>query len=118
MREPSPRHLLHSRVRVRGVSGIVLNLKGQIIGARLFIPGLEFIEVIEPGAADPFSLPPQPLISVFDNVPRQVTTPRIHVDGVVTLHWPSGTVYIQDNAGGLELTLMQPDGHPKACARF
>jgi PAS domain S-box-containing protein len=106
-RQPLPKHLLHARVRIRGVSGIVLSQKGQIIGARVYVPSLEFIEILDSRAADPFSLAVQPLLSLFDAVPREVTTPRIHVAGVVTLRWPSGTVFIQGTRGGLELKLLK-----------
>ncbi|HZO85851.1 MAG TPA: hypothetical protein VFC26_11590, partial [Verrucomicrobiae bacterium] len=52
-----PTHLVGTRVKVRGVSAMVLNQKEQVIGARLFVPGTQHFTVVDAAPSDPLSLP-------------------------------------------------------------
>ncbi|MCI0748275.1 MAG: PAS domain S-box protein [Verrucomicrobia subdivision 3 bacterium] len=105
-----PTNLMHCEVRLRGVAGSVLNQKNQLIGMRMFVPDLEQVTVIAPAPADPFNLPLLPLSSLLGFNPHYSSNRRIRVAGTVTLAWPSGTIYVQDDTDGLhvKLTAMKP----------
>ena len=119
--EPLPLSILHSRVRVRGVAGTVLNHDEEIVGARLFVPAFDSFTVLQEGVTEPFSLPIQPLAE-FQAPDAAQSAKRTHVRGVVSLRWPSGKVFIQEKGRGLEIEVIEarkfndPEGsyHPGA----
>ncbi|MFO1500625.1 MAG: HAMP domain-containing sensor histidine kinase [Verrucomicrobiota bacterium] len=119
--EPLPLSILHARVRVRGVAGTVLNQNEEIVGARLFVPAFDSFTVLQEGVPEPFSLPIQPLAE-FQAPDAAQSAKRTHVRGVVSLRWPTGKVFIQDEGSGLEIEVIQarkfndPEGsfHPGA----
>jgi signal transduction histidine kinase/ActR/RegA family two-component response regulator len=46
---PLPMHLVDSTVRIRAVAGSVFNSRGQMVGAVLYAPSLQDIEILRPG---------------------------------------------------------------------
>jgi hypothetical protein len=98
---------LHARLRVTGVAGLDLHEKNpdQVIGVRLFAPGPEAFEVVECAEPDPDLLRQEPLRALARYTPQHVAYPPVRVAGIVTLRWPSGRMFIQDDSGSLELEL-------------
>src|SRR5450432_1421658 len=48
---------LGSKVSVTGVDSANVDGNGRVLGSKLFIPSAQYINVLQPGPADPFSLP-------------------------------------------------------------
>jgi diguanylate cyclase (GGDEF)-like protein len=48
---------LGSRVNIAGVDAADVDSSGQLRGVKLFIPSAQSIQILQPGPADPFSLP-------------------------------------------------------------
>ena len=102
-----PTHLVGTRVKVRGVSAMVLNQKEQVIGARLFVPGTQHFTVVDAAPSDPFSLPLRPLNSLLSFNPEYVASQRVRVAGVVSLARSPETVFVQNETDGLQIKLGQ-----------
>jgi PAS domain S-box-containing protein len=96
----TPANLVDAKVRVQGVCGATFNKKNQLIGARLNVPSLADVQVIEEGPRDPFAGPVHSISSLLRYSPK--TEPgRIKVRGVVTLQQVGRGLFIQDGNGGL-----------------
>jgi len=104
-----PTNLLDAIVRIRGAAGSVFNERRQLIGVRIWVPSLDYIEIEEPGITDPFSLPVQPISTLFQYRPRLSLQRRLAVSGVVTFIMPSRSFFIQDGSGGVEVFTTQAD---------
>jgi PAS domain S-box-containing protein len=101
-----PTHLAGARVKVRGISAMIMNQKKQVIGARLFVPRTDYFTVVA-AAPDPFSLPTRPLNSLLAFNPQYLASQRVRVAGVVSAQWSADTVFVQDEMDGLEIKLGQ-----------
>ncbi len=93
--------LVDSRVLIRGNAAPTFNLKRQMVGCRLFFPGLAEIRIEEPPLANPFALPLRPIGSLLRFAPGQPFLHRVHIRGRVTLQWPGRLLCIQNGADGL-----------------
>jgi signal transduction histidine kinase/CheY-like chemotaxis protein len=99
---PLPTFLVDARVRVRGVCASVFNQRRQLLGIRLFVPGMQHLTVMEPAPSDPGSLPVRPVNSLMQfQAERSTEGHRTRVQGVVTLRRSDGSIYVKDAAGGL-----------------
>ena len=99
--------LIDAKVHIRGVCGSLFNHKRQLIGMKMFVPGPEYVTIIQPGPADPFSLP----LRSFDTL-LQFSTPealghRVRVRGVLVTQRPGGALFIKGDAGGLLVETQQ-----------
>ena len=113
-----PTYLTGTRVKVRGVSAMIMNQKKQVIGARLFVPSPEYFTVMDEAPSDPFSLPQRSLNSILSFNPQYVASQRVRVAGVVALA-SHDTVFLQDEADGLEIKLgANPTLSDKAAGQF
>jgi len=93
--------LVDAKVRVRANAGPTFNRTLQMIGVRLFCPGLSAITIVEAPQNDPFNLP---IISVdtllrWDQVSDSLH--RVHLRGTVTLQWPGASLCIHDATRGI-----------------
>ena len=104
-----PTNLLDAIVRIRGAAGSLFNERRQLIGVRIWVPSLDYIEIEEPGITDPFTLPVQPISTLFQYRPRLSLQRRLAVSGVVTFIMPSRSFFIQDGSGGVEVFTTQAD---------
>ncbi len=100
-----PLELMHARVKIRGVCSTVLDERDRPVQARLFVPAVDFFSVNVPAVTNVAELPVQPVTSVLRFNPQYVSNPRLRVVGIVTLNWPAGRLFIQDESGGLELEM-------------
>ncbi len=104
--------LIDATVRVRGAVGPVFNKRGQIIGVNVYSPGFQFIDVLRPAPADPFSLPITKVRDVFGYVPGVGPDHRVRIHGVVEARW-GRSVFITDGVQGAsvlgsKMTSLQP----------
>jgi diguanylate cyclase (GGDEF)-like protein len=93
--------MVDSVVRIHGNAGPVFNKKLQMVGVHLFFPSAREVKVIQPGSADPFSLPEMPVSRLLMYSPSLTLAHRVRVAGNVTLHWPGRLLCIQQNAEAL-----------------
>jgi signal transduction histidine kinase/CheY-like chemotaxis protein len=93
--------LLDARLTLRGVCEVVLGPRQQVTGFRLLVPGLAAVDIEEPAAADPFSLPLQRTDALTRYPARGLFGRRVRVHGIVTLARPGRTFYVQDATGPL-----------------
>ena len=102
-----PPGLVDSRVRINGVCGAIFNQKNQMIGVSLYVPSLDWVKTIEPGAANPFAQPARPIATLqrftFGGLPKH----RVKVSGVVTGLFGGTQLYISDPTGNLYIELDQ-----------
>jgi len=85
---------------------------GQFNGYKLMAPASSFVTVVEPGATDPFKLPPQTVRSLMSYANRQSWGHQVHAQGIVTLHVPGGFLYVKDAGGGFRVKTDQAQVYP------
>ncbi len=93
--------LVDARVKIDANAAPLFNGNGQMIGARLLIPNLSAVHVIEGGPADALSRPVRTIGSLSRFTPMVDLPRRIHVQGRVTLAWPGSLLCIRDATHGL-----------------
>ena len=102
-----PPGFVDSRVRVNGVCGAIFNQKNQMIGVSLYVPSLDWVKTLEPGAHNPFALVSRPIATLqrftFGGLPEH----RVKVSGVVTGQFDGKQLYISDPTGNLYIELNQ-----------
>jgi signal transduction histidine kinase/ActR/RegA family two-component response regulator len=102
-----PAGFVDSRVRINGVCGALFNQKNQMTGVSLYVPSLEWVKTLDPGAPDPFALPARPIATLqrfsFGGLPKH----RVKVSGVVTGLFEGKQLYITDPTGNLYIELDQ-----------
>jgi signal transduction histidine kinase/ActR/RegA family two-component response regulator len=99
--------LVDARIRLHGAVAPLFNTTRQMIGARLFFPGMEQVVVDEPPPVNPLLLPPTPIARLLLFAPDGSTIHRRHVRGRVTLLWPGRLLCIQDDTRGLCVAVSQ-----------
>lgn len=98
-----PERFRGARVRLRGVAGSLFNRHRQLLGIQLFVPGMQYMTVLEPAPADPFSLPVRGVEELLQFSPGVPTDRLTHVRGVVTLSDPQGPTWIRGAGGALSI---------------
>ncbi len=93
---------IDSRVRMRGVCGAIFNDRRQLTGVQLLVPSPDYVEVTEPGPADPFRLPLSAIDSLRQFVPERSPDHRVRIRGTAILQGSNG-LYVQDDTGGVLL---------------
>ncbi len=101
-----------SKVSLRGVCGALFNRRRQLTGMKMWVPGPEFMTVIQEGARDPFLAPVRPIDALLHFTPSSRVGHRVRIQGVVTAQRPGGLLFVQGDTGGL-LVEMQ-DAYPLA----
>jgi diguanylate cyclase (GGDEF)-like protein len=91
--------LIDARVRIRGAAGPVFNQRRQLIAVGAYAPNLDYIQILRPAPADPFSLPLKQLRNVFEYSPGASWDHLVRLRGIVSAR--SGqTVFIYDGTQG------------------
>jgi PAS domain S-box-containing protein len=106
--QPVPTHLIDARVAVQGACSSEMNLRRQLSGITLSVPSLDYIRLINPPPADPFSVTTTPIETVATFEPNRLTS-RVRVRGVVTLAMPGEGFILQDASGGMRIQTRQID---------
>jgi PAS domain S-box-containing protein len=104
--QPVPTHLIDARVAVQGACSSEMNVRRQLSGITLSVPTLEFVRLINPPPADPFSVATTPIEAVATFEPNRLTS-RVRIQGVVTLAMPGEGFIIQDATGGMRVQTRQ-----------
>ncbi len=104
--QPVPAHLIDARVAVQGACSSEMNVRRQLSGITLNVPSLEFVRLINPPPADPFSVATTPIDAVATFEPNRLTS-RVRIQGVVTLEMPGEGFIIQDATGGMRVQTRQ-----------
>jgi signal transduction histidine kinase len=92
--------LVDSIVRVRGVMASAFR-QDVLSGFQLFANGLGDVEVMDRPKASAFEQPVCPAAELTQFRGRRFGEHRVHVRGVVTLHWPGRATVIQDSTDGI-----------------
>jgi len=99
-------NMADAKVRVRGVMGVIFNEHRQLTGPRIFLPSMDFLTILQPAPADPFSVPAHPINHLLQYSPKGGFNHRVRVEGVVSMNPTGDELYIEDGTGGL---LVQED---------
>jgi len=99
----NPERLFAARIDVRGVMSTLSNDRRQFSGIKMYVPGWSFIEVREPGPADPFSIVSKSIQSLLHFLPEEGIRSLTRVQGTVTHQTASGDLYVQDETGAVHV---------------
>ncbi|HWD18571.1 MAG TPA: PAS domain S-box protein [Verrucomicrobiae bacterium] len=105
--KPLPIHLLDCLVSVQGACTSELNVRRQLSGITLHVPGLEQIRVLEPAPTDPFSIATTRIDAVATFDPDRFAGRRVKIQGVVTLRMTGQGFILQDMTGGMRVLSRQ-----------
>ena len=97
-----PSDLVDTRVRVRGVVASQFR-QDALVGFQMFANGLWDVKLVEHPAVNAFDAPVCPAAELSSYRGRRIGENRVHVRGVVTLHWPGLATIVQDQTGGFIL---------------
>jgi len=107
-----PLSLLDSIVTIKGACGSISDEKRQLVRSVMWASSLGDVHVEEPGVANPFSLPVQPIASLNQFHPRLTLQHRINFAGLVTMI-DSDSFFLEDAQAGVRV-LALPDDRLKA----
>ncbi len=93
--------LVDARVRIHGNAAPVFNSSNQMIGARLFSPGLSVVRIVEAAPSDPFQLPIVPVDNLLKWDQVSEMRHRVHIRGIVTMQWPGASLCLRDAKRGI-----------------
>lgn len=98
---PAPEHLVDAHVRLRGVCGTIFNQRRQLLGIRLFVPSMEFVDTQRLVAVDPFTLPLRSISSLFQFAADDQLHHRVRIRGTLSLQQPGRFAYLQEGDRGI-----------------
>jgi signal transduction histidine kinase len=102
-----PKHLIDSRVSLRGVCGVSSNNRGQYQGVDMMVPELSQIRVLDPAPPNPFDAPACPINRLLRFSTNVIPEHRVKVSGIVTHHRPGKEMYLKDDLLGLHVLPLQ-----------
>jgi signal transduction histidine kinase/CheY-like chemotaxis protein len=102
-----PEYLLGARLRLTGACGSSSNARRQFNGVEIYVQRPEQIRIIRPGA-DPFQFPVRSARGLLQFSPLEEPASQVHLRGVVTMVTRSGSVFVRDSSGGLEVLPAKP----------
>jgi signal transduction histidine kinase len=105
--------LVDARVTLRGVAGGEFNGQGQIVAVRVHVPGMSSILVDEAPPTDAFAVPTRRIADLSRYQPDQDVPRRIKICGCVTSVGRDQTISLQDESGGMRVTLARYDQFPR-----
>ena len=91
--------LVGAKVRLTGNAGTLNDAAAQLRGVSMLINRSSDVVILEP-AESPFSLPLQPLESLYRHLSAREPFRRSRVSGVVTAYVPGRPLTVHDNASG------------------
>ena len=105
--EPLPQ-LLGAKIGIRGVCGTKFNEKRQLVGFQVFSPSITYVSILQ-SAPSPSDMPFQAITNLVQFKPDKTEVGRERFKGVVTAAQKDGSVYIQDDTGGLLVHIHKQD---------
>jgi PAS domain S-box-containing protein len=97
-----PARLVDSLVRVRGVCASHFNRQRQLFDVRLLIAQPGDLQVLRPGAAEPFAIPERSLEQLMQFTPHGPFGHRVKVRGVVS-YSRGDEIYLQSGQNGVQV---------------
>jgi signal transduction histidine kinase len=88
-----PADLHGSTIRVRGVYGSITDANRRLVAARLYVPGLDHLQILDPGSRRSFETPPLAVDQLLQF--RGGAPARVHVRGVVTGAFPGNHLFLR-----------------------
>ena len=95
--------LVDAKVRMTGVLGTIFNQRRQLVGYQLFVPRLEDIQVLTQPSTEVLAATPLPIADLLRFSIDRKFNHRVRVRGTVTLNSLDGTLYLQDESGGVRV---------------
>ena len=95
--------VLDTRVRVRGVVTVDFGRQKHPVGFHIFGNNVGDMEIVSRPPVTAWQAPICPISEIPRYAGRRSGEHRVHVRGVVTLHWPGRATVIQDTNGGVLL---------------
>ena len=102
-----PMHLVDQKVRVKGVLGTLFNKQRQLVGVRLFVPDLSFIEVLNQAPNTPFDNEISSVLSLSQFVLGRNVDHMQLIEGTVLRMRGERELYVQDSTGGVFVRLRE-----------
>ena len=99
--ESPPIYLNDAEVRIQGVCATLLNAKNQLVGIRVDVPSLAYVDVVEPGIPDFFSIDVRSAQSLFRFSLDRSSDHRARIQGTVTFQTDQGAFYMRDESGSV-----------------
>ena len=99
--ETAATNWVDARVRMRGVAGTYYS-GDQLTGFGLFVPGKGDVDILE-SPVDPFERPPRTAAKLAWYSPEGAMDHRVHISGLVTMSWPGGPFFLQDQTGTIKI---------------
>ncbi len=99
-----PRSLIDAEVDLSGVALTFFNERGEIVGARVQIRGMEDVEIIRPAPESPFAVPEATLDALLPFSPERPNLHRRRISGTVTASRPGSYFYVQDGERAVRVT--------------
>jgi diguanylate cyclase (GGDEF)-like protein/PAS domain S-box-containing protein len=96
-----PMQWVDAKVRFRGVCGAAFNRRNQLVAIHLFMPSVEYAEVLDPAPADPFGVPATAVGNIRRYSADLTDIRRIKVVGIVTAQFLHRGLFLMDSTGGL-----------------
>jgi diguanylate cyclase (GGDEF)-like protein/PAS domain S-box-containing protein len=96
-----PMQWVDATVRFRGVCGAAFNRRNQLVTIHLFMPSLEYADIIEAAPADPFGVPATAIGMIRQYSVDLNDVRRIKVVGIVTAQFLHHGLFLMDSTGGL-----------------
>ena len=90
------RTLVGAKVRMRGPLSALYNQHRQARGVKIFVPGPQYVTVLNPPPADPYALPATPPSAIGQYDVTSDLEAQIRVRGTVTAIEPGPLVYVSD----------------------
>ena len=110
--QPLPMNLVDREIRITGVLGTLFNKQRQLVGVRLFIPDLSFIEILDRIPNSPFENELSSVVSLSQFVLGRNVDHMQQIEGKVLRKRGARELYIQDSTGGVFVRL-RDDQHIK-----
>ncbi len=102
-----PNYLIDSLVSVQGACTSELNVRRQLSGITLHVPGLDQIKILEAAPTDPFAIATTRIDTVATFDPDRFAGRRLKIQGVVTLRMTGQGFIVQDQTGGIRVLTRQ-----------
>jgi signal transduction histidine kinase len=105
-----PPRLTGARVRITGVCSAHYSQYQQFGGFELMVNAIADVEVLEPGPADPFTLPVRPIRELIRFDPDTPVFAPAHITGTVLLVIEGQRLVVRDDSGLVDVTARDTAG--------
>ena len=102
-----PEHLLGAHLRLTGACGSSSNARRQFNGIEIYVQSPEQIRILR-ASVDPFQSPVRSVRGLLQFSPSEGPGSPVHLQGVITMVTSSGSVFVRDASGGLEVLPAKP----------